>query len=982
MHTHDSRHVRRRGIGLAILPVIGLLATLVLGPSTAVRRADAAATGFTGLTPARLLDTRPGAATIDGTQQGTGTFGPAESRDLPILGRGGIPTTGVAAIAINITAITPTADSFITIHPTGTTRPNASNLNLAPGRTLPNMAIVPLGTDGKITIYNDTGNTHLAIDILGWFPTVDGGEVTPPTTTPPTTVAPILPSTAIVSRAVNNRSHGGNSTEAIISRDGNKVAFTSLASNLVAGDTNGMLDVFVADLTTNVVERVSVTDTEAQLGVASTSPAISDDGRFVAFVTSAPIVAADTNGTDDVYRRDLQTGTTTLVSIRTNNTQFVSANAPAISGDGNVVAFDAVQPDAFNLPENQTLEHHVFVRDVAAGTAVQASLAAGNFDTGGGGASISQDGDKIAFSKHYSHSGGGNHVFRYDRSANTLTQFTPHITGNDGAIQGGTQPVLSDDGNAAVYRRGDHVYFYQAFGSEQAVDVSTANVVGNATGTRARFVGSTFDVIFESDATNLVVGDTNGQRDIFLRTTGTTKATTLLSTKVKAGFVTQSNGFSTSASMSGNGRLVTVSNATNLAPLTDNNALNVMLRTGTSTTAHRLLDISAFTAVAHGASDRSNMSPDGRYVVFDSSADDVTNGHPNVGTDSYLLDRVTQQISFVGVRANGLTFAAGTNSPDVSDNGNTVAFHAVANGDIFGIQQVWAHDRTTGLTELASGTTTNGLSSLPASEARLSGNGRFVVFTSGASNLIAGDTNSRIDVFVRDLQTNTTERVNLTSTGGEPTGALPQFTTATPTISADGRFVSFDSSATNLVPGATTAQRRVYVRDRLLGTTTLVARGSAGEISDDGTVVVFNSFDALTVDDTNGAGDLFTMVLATGAIGRVSVASGNVQAAQGGSSPSISADGRFVGFESASPDLVAGDTNGAGDVFLHDRQTGLTTRVGLGAAGAEANGQSFTCAVSADGRFVTFSSFADNLATGDLNGATDVFVRDRGVPAA
>ena len=820
------------------------------------------------------------------------------------------------------------------------------------------MVIVPLGTDGKISIFNSGGSTHLAVDVLGWFP------------------AATAPGTSVVSRAVNDRSHGGNSTEAIISRNGNKVAFTSLASNLVVGDTNRALDVFIVDLTTNVVERVSVTDGEAQLSVASTSPALSDDGRFVAFVTSAPIVAADTNGADDVYRRDLQTGTTTLVSIRTDNTQFVSATGPAISGDGNVVAFDAVQPDGFGQPEG-----HVFVRDITAGTAVQASLQVNNFVVGGGGATISQDGDKIAFSKHYSHSGGGNHVFRYDRSANSLTQFTPQIAGNDGTIQGGTQPVLSDDGSAAVYRRGNHVFFYQAFGSEQAIDVSTGNAVGNAATTKARFVGASFDVTFESDATNLVASDTNGQRDIFLRTTGTTKTTTLLSTKVKAGFVTQSNGFSTSASMSANGRLVTVSNATNLAPFADNGSLNVMLRTGTSTTAHRLLDVAGFTAVAHGSSDRSNMSPDGRYVVFDSSADDVTNGHFSVGTDSYLLDRVTQQISFVGVRNAGLGFAAGSNSPDVSDNGNTVAFHAVGNGDVFSIQQVWAHDRTTGLTELVSGTTSNVFSSLPASEARISGNGRFVVFTSGASNLIAGDTNSRIDVFVRDLQTNTTERVNLTSTGSEPTGALPQFTSATPTISADGRFVAFDSSATNLVPGATTAQRRVYVRDRLLGTTTLVARGNAEEISDDGKVVVFSSFEALTVDDTNGVGDLYTMELVTGTITRVSVASGNAQATQGGSSASISADGRFVSFESASPDLVAGDTNGTTDVFLHDRQTGITTRASVGAAGAEANGQSFTAAVSTDGRFVSFTSFADNLAPGDVNGTTDVFIHDTGVIA-
>jgi len=128
------------------------------------------------LTPARLLDTRPSGATADGLHQGAGPLGAAASRTVPVLGRGGVPATGVAAVAINVTAVAPTTSGFLTVHPSGSSRPNASNLNTAPGRTLPNMVIVPVGVAGSITVYNDTGSAQVLVDVLGWFPL--GGDFT------------------------------------------------------------------------------------------------------------------------------------------------------------------------------------------------------------------------------------------------------------------------------------------------------------------------------------------------------------------------------------------------------------------------------------------------------------------------------------------------------------------------------------------------------------------------------------------------------------------------------------------------------------------------------------------------------------------------------------------------------------------------------------------------------------------------------------
>ncbi len=124
---------------------------------------------YTGLVSARLLDTRPGSATVDGLFAGGGQVGAASAVNLTVLGRGGVPPTGVGAVAVNITVTQPTASSFITVYPAGAARPTASNLNFGPGQTIANMVIVPIGAGGQISFFNEVGQTHLLVDVLGWF---------------------------------------------------------------------------------------------------------------------------------------------------------------------------------------------------------------------------------------------------------------------------------------------------------------------------------------------------------------------------------------------------------------------------------------------------------------------------------------------------------------------------------------------------------------------------------------------------------------------------------------------------------------------------------------------------------------------------------------------------------------------------------------------------------------------------------------------
>jgi Tol biopolymer transport system component len=278
----------------------------------------------------------------------------------------------------------------------------------------------------------------------------------------------------------------------------------------------------------------------------------------------------------------------------------------------------------------------------------------------------------------------------------------------------------------------------------------------------------------------------------------------------------------------------------------------------------------------------------------------------------------------------------------------------------------------------------------------LSADGRYVVFSTQASNLLGPgvDTNGDFDVFVRDRQAGTTVRVSL-----GPAGLQANDASGPGRISADGRFVAFSSAATNLIGAGldTNGRADAFVHDRQTGTTTRVSVGPGGlqatggsngsevtDISADGRFVVFHSDETNLLgpgNDGNSNTDVFVHDRQTGLTSRVSVGPGGVEAFGGGTAGSISADGRFVAFESDSDDLLGpgDDLNLVSDVFVHDRQTGETSRVSVGPGGLEGDSFSDAGSISADGRYVAFSSFAQNLLGPgvDNNASLDVFVHDR-----
>lgn len=325
-----------------------------------------------------------------------------------------------------------------------------------------------------------------------------------------------------------------------------------------------------------------------------------------------------------------------------------------------------------------------------------------------------------------------------------------------------------------------------------------------------------------------------------------------------------------------------------------------------------------------------------------------------------------------------------SNAPSISADGRAVAFVSPATnlvgGDTNGAIDVFVHDRRSGTTERASvdsgGAEGNGHCSSPS----LSSDGRYVAFSSDATNLVSGDTNAVGDIFVRDCRSGTTERVSV------GLGAEANSSSSAPSLSADGRYVAFASYANNLVDEDTGWHSDIFVRDRLSGTTERVSVGqngnqgnftsSSASISADGRYVAFTSGASnLVTGDTNGSVDIFVRDCQSRTTERVSVDSLGTQGDDGCGGSSISADGRFVAFQSFATNLVDGDTNGWADIFVHDRASGTTERVSIDSSGAQGDGVSYAPSISAD-RYVAFVSRAGNLVGGDTNGSDDVFAHD------
>ena len=333
---------------------------------------------------------------------------------------------------------------------------------------------------------------------------------------------------------------------------------------------------------------------------------------------------------------------------------------------------------------------------------------------------------------------------------------------------------------------------------------------------------------------------------------------------------------------------------------------------------------------SNGYSSGVSIGDDGRYIIFSSDATNLVPNDTNNSTDTFIYDRTNQTVELINIAPN-----------------NTEADAPVSIGSI-------------------------------------SGNSRYITFASNASNLVANDTNEQRDIFVYDRIEKTTERISVASDGTQAND-LNLFNA----ISDDGRYVAFESMASNLVANDTNGQRDIFIRDRIEKTTERINvtsdgtqannHGSLHSISDDGRYITYcSNANNLVANDTNGQSDVFVYDRVEKTTERISVASDGTQANGYSHFGSISGDGRYVAFESAANNLVANDTNGQRDVFVYDRVEKTTERVNVAIDNtAEPNGDSYGVSISDDGRYIAFVSEADNLVVDDINERADIFVYDR-----
>jgi Tol biopolymer transport system component len=382
------------------------------------------------------------------------------------------------------------------------------------------------------------------------------------------------------------------------------------------------------------------------------------------------------------------------------------------------------------------------------------------------------------------------------------------------------------------------------------------------------------------------------------------------------------------------------------------------------------------------------LSADGRYVAFASYAANLVTGDTNRVADVFVRNRATGAVDRVSVGSEGEEADRSSTAPAISADGRFVAFQSNATvlvpDDTNRRTDVFVHDRLSGVTERTSVDSEESQADfLPSGAPAISADGRFVAFESNASDLVPGDRNRLVDagtpgdVFVRDREAGTTERVSVDADGREVLGI-----SAAPSISASGRYVAFESDASALAPEGSDIERRlaVYLHDRLTGATTRVSVGGDGRAADapsdrpalsgDGSVVVFRSAAANLVAGlpADGTPRLYVRELRLGTTALVSAGvTGAVERA------AVDGDGGTVAVATAPAPTPPGAPQPAGDIFVVDRDDGVLDRVTTPAGGGVADVAGTAPALSADGDVMAFVSQEFDLVPGDDNGMADVF---------
>jgi Tol biopolymer transport system component len=747
----------------------------------------------------------------------------------------------------------------------------------------------------------------------------------------------------IVLVSVNLTGTGGGNGSSFptgLSTNGQFALFESAASDLVANDTNNANDVFLRDTINNVTWLVSIGTNGACGNGAARGSTVTPNGHYVAFTSAASnLVAGNTNGIADVFVRDMQAGTTVLASPGAEGPGTTnSSEAPEITPDGRYVAYYST---ATNLVPGVTTAGEIYVRDLAAGATTWASTNARTISkTAATGfcynQAISDNGQYVTFeisSSTYPTTNG--FILRY----NQQTGLTDTVFTNAAFPMGATPDMrslnLTPDGRFIAYAAnlgsGSCVYLWDSLaGTNILASVNTTNGVTPGANAYWPDVDSTGRyVVFVSTDINLTTSTNAG---IFLR-------------DVQAGTTT----------------LVSV----------DTNGFSLPV------------DPTAVPA----------LSANGGSVAFESSRADLDGR--SFESDVFARDLTNNAAELISVHDPHLPSLT-PNGPcalwpgSVSSNAQFIAFTSWAGNltpnDTNQNVDVFVYDLFAGVTTLVSVGLNDFAGNDYSTEPAISGDGRYVAFTSAATNLIAGDTNQASDVFIRDLIAGTTTLVSVSTNGN-----FGNSNSYTPTLSGDGRYVLFCSRSSNLAPG-TYANDNLFFRDLQLSQTRSLTTGGykwfsmtpdghyvAFVATANGNLYVWNSQTAALIYTNSGAltnasvspdGHWLAYVSGVSLYAQDLIAGTNCLLGTGPFGPraglKFSGDGRF---------LACADTN---DVFLYDLQMGTNCLVShvLGSSN-RASAPSDSLVVSADGRFVAYRTFATNCVSDDFNGVPDVVLFDR-----
>ena len=380
------------------------------------------------------------------------------------------------------------------------------------------------------------------------------------------------------------------------------------------------------------------------------------------------------------------------------------------------------------------------------------------------------------------------------------------------------------------------------------------------------------------------------------------------------------------------------------------------------------------------------VSTDGRFVVFSSDASNLVANDNNGVSDVFLRDRVLGTTVRISVNRNDGGDASGeSHTPSINSDGRFIAFASLAGdlveGDDNALLDVFVYDHNTGQVIRASLAASDGETDGDSKDPTISADGRYVTFSSSATNLVAEGANINVDIYVRDLFLGETSKVSV-----RPGGVFTELNSWNPSISANGRHVVFTSGDSGLVPGDIDGPQDIFVRnldtwaiERVSVSTAggeSNARNGVAAISADGKVVAWWSrADNLVEGDDNGLDDIFVRDRVAGTTRRVNVSTAGEQASGGGSyHVSVTDNGRFVIYLSDANNLVADDNNGFGDIFSYDRFTGVTRRHSLTPDGVGGNDYSRRPSVSANGKYIAFESLASDFVNDDDNLVQDVFL--------